>query len=68
MTQKDYELIAACLGGAYVLVDLEANIAGARTLNDIKQRLINELKLDNPQFDIDKFEAHIDLWFDKHQE
>jgi hypothetical protein len=70
MTKKDYDLIAACLGGAYarniVSTTFSPQQIATSAIDDIKRRLMLELELDNPRFDGAKFSAAVDKWTAAH--
>ena len=62
MTAKDYELIAACLGGAFNKVLPQH----AHIVEDVQRRLMLEMKLDNPRFDEERFERRVAYWTKAH--
>lgn len=63
MTRKHFETIAACFGAAYAEPRNDA-----RTLNDIRARIVLELSLDNPRFNLDRFSARVEHWRKQHSD
>ena len=63
MTKKDFDLIAACLGGAQA--DQKND---TRTVEDINRRLILELSLENPRFNEAIFRDRVGYWRSMHSE
>ena len=61
MTKKDFDLIAACLGGAQA--DQKNDVS---TVEDVSQRLILELSLENPRFNEAIFRDRVEYWRSVH--
>jgi len=61
MTRKDYDLLAACIGGS-----LSDSRNSSDTVYDLMRRLVCELRLDNPKFDVDKFSQRVEYWKRSH--
>lgn len=62
MTKKDYETVAACIGGA-----LSDSRNDENSILDVSRRLNSEFKLDNPRFDTEKFFARVYYWRKSHE-
>ena len=63
MTKKDYDLIAACIGVAFRAAN---NADKVQAIRDVESRLVLEMELDNPRFDLDKFNSRVDYWLKQH--
>jgi hypothetical protein len=65
---RDIDMMAACLGAAYKAAQLHSDNPDARAdaVWDVKQRIVNELQLDDPRFDSDKFIARVQYWYHAH--
>ena len=67
MTEKDYDLIAACVGAAYKQAQMsDEPEVRASAIWDLKERLVLELRLDNPRFNSDTFISRVQYWYEKH--
>ena len=69
MTKKDYDMIAACIGGSYKYGGhkfiAQSSNEWDNALYDVTMRIVNELSLDNPRFDRRKFMDRIQYWTDQ---
>lgn len=61
MTKKDFDLVAACIGGA-----LADSRNSQETILDVARRLNCEFRLANPRFDTEKFFARVYYWRKSH--
>lgn len=59
MTKKDYDLIAACIGASQACYDDKTHKIGR---DDLVDRLILEMKLDNPRFNEEIFWDKVEYW------
>lgn len=59
MTKKDYDLIAACIGAAQVKYEQDT---GKEAISDLSDRLVLEMKLDNPSFNESIFWERVEYW------
>ncbi len=64
MTKKDYDLIAACIGAAQANYSKYPEATYGR--DDLVDRLISEMKLDNPRFNESKFWERVEYWRKQH--
>ncbi len=66
MTKKDYDLIAACIGAAQAQYDEHGYNRIGR--DDLIDRLILEIKLNNPSFNEEQFWIRVEYWYAKHMQ
>ena len=62
MTRNDYDIIAACIGTAQAGCTLPENIGCMVGIDDLSNRLVSELKLDNPRFNEAHFWERVEYW------
>jgi hypothetical protein len=64
MTKKGYEIIAACIGAAYVHCLGDEIVS--QGIDDIMYRLQLEFSLNDPRFSPIKFTSRIQYWIGQH--
>jgi hypothetical protein len=70
MTRKDYDMLAACIGASLAESlqfdeDSRQRATWERAVQNVARRIANELGLDNPRFDANRFEARVQHYLKK---
>ena len=67
MTKNDYDIVAACIGAAQAgTVRRTEDVSRRQGVDDLAERLVSELKLDNPRFNEAHFWERVEYWRASH--